>query len=125
MTPLIDVVFLLLTFFVFALVLTVRIDVTDITLPQGGAGAPAEPRTLVVVGLDAAGDARLDGTATPIASLPAAIAARLAERPGAPVVVAPDRRAPPGAIREHVGAHEAAGVPDLRFLREPRTGSGP
>ena len=33
LTPLIDVVFLLLTFFVFAMVLSARLEVTDVRLP--------------------------------------------------------------------------------------------
>jgi len=38
MMPMIDVVFLLLTFFVFAMVVMVRLDVSEIRLPIGRAG---------------------------------------------------------------------------------------
>lgn len=55
MTPLLDVVFLLLTFFIFALVLMVRAEVLDITLPTLTAGSPAEPGSAITVSLDADG----------------------------------------------------------------------
>lgn len=51
LTPLIDVVFLLLTFFLFAIVMMVRADVLDINLPELAAGRPATqtiPITIVV-----------------------------------------------------------------------------
>ena len=42
LTPLIDVVFLLLTFFILAAVLMVRVDVLGIRLPTLAAGTPLE-----------------------------------------------------------------------------------
>jgi biopolymer transport protein ExbD len=61
MTPLLDVVFLLLTFFIFALVLMVRAEVLDITLPRLTGGTPAEPGAAITVALDANGRVYVDG----------------------------------------------------------------
>jgi len=59
--PLIDVIFLLLTFFIFALVLMVRADVLDVRVPQVAAGEPAEPGPLVTIALSADGELFVNG----------------------------------------------------------------
>ncbi len=54
MMPLIDVIFLLLTFFIYAMVLMVRAEVLPVPLESYASGAPAEPRTSisVTIGVD-------------------------------------------------------------------------
>lgn len=54
--PLIDVVFLILTFFVYAMVLMVRVDMLPVPLESYASGESAEPMPAVAVTL------RLDGT---------------------------------------------------------------
>jgi biopolymer transport protein ExbD len=53
--PLIDVIFLLLTFFIYALVLVVRADLLPVELPEVTAGTPAEDAQPLVVTIDEAG----------------------------------------------------------------------
>jgi biopolymer transport protein ExbD len=61
MAPLIDVVFLLLTFFVFSLVLLSRVSVVDLDLPTLGSGGQGEAPQAVVVAVDNEGMVFVDG----------------------------------------------------------------
>lgn len=54
--PLIDVIFLILTFFVYAMVLMVRVDMLPVPLEAYGSGEQAEPEPAVAITL------RLDGS---------------------------------------------------------------
>ena len=56
MIPLIDVIFLILTFFVYAMVLMVRVDMLPVPLESYGSGESPEPDPAIAVTL------RLDGT---------------------------------------------------------------
>lgn len=61
MTPLIDVVFLLLTFFILSMLVTVRADVLPVQLSPVGTGEQAEPgRSITAITIDAKGDFYLD-----------------------------------------------------------------
>lgn len=61
MAPLIDVVFLLLTFFVFSLVLLTRVSVMDLDLPTLGSGGQSEAPKAVIVAVDSQGMVFVDG----------------------------------------------------------------
>jgi biopolymer transport protein ExbD len=61
MAPLIDVVFLLLTFFVFSLVLLTRVSVMDLDLPTIGSGGQSEAPKAIIVAVDSAGMVYVDG----------------------------------------------------------------
>ncbi|MDP7029382.1 MAG: biopolymer transporter ExbD [Phycisphaerales bacterium] len=54
--PLIDVIFLILTFFVYAMVLMVRVDMVPVPLESYGSGESTEPDPAVAITL------KLDGT---------------------------------------------------------------
>ncbi len=56
MMPLIDVIFLILTFFVYAMVLMVRVDMLPVPLESYGSGEAADPDPAIAVTL------RLDGS---------------------------------------------------------------
>ena len=68
MAPLIDVVFLLLTFFVFSLVLLTRVSVMDLDLPALGSGGQSEAPKAIIVAVDAQGMVYVDGEAVGPAS---------------------------------------------------------
>ncbi|MEQ8844088.1 MAG: biopolymer transporter ExbD [Phycisphaerales bacterium] len=114
MMPLIDVVFLLLTFFVFAMVLMVRINADDIRLPQASGGEPVEERVAAVIALSQEGGLTLDGAPFDAANL----ADRLADLGDAQIYVAPDVRAPVGELFTLLERLRDAGVNDFRFLRQ-------
>ncbi|MBI1367361.1 MAG: hypothetical protein GC162_01765 [Planctomycetes bacterium] len=56
MTPLLDVIFLLLTFFIYSLVLTVRAQVVPVKLPSLASGQVAEGTKIAAISVDASGD---------------------------------------------------------------------
>lgn len=137
-TPLIDVVFLLLTFFVFALILTVRMDATDIRLPEvrSGAESPSTSRP-IVVSMTAEGEltlaqTTLAGAEEPITpEIASAIreallesagldAAGAASEPRLPtLMLAIDEQARHGRILELLDALRETGISDFRYLRSP------
>lgn len=61
MAPLIDVVFLLLTFFVFSLVLLTRVSVMDLDLPTLGSGGQSETPQAIIVAVDSQGMVFVNG----------------------------------------------------------------
>jgi biopolymer transport protein ExbD len=72
--PLIDVVFLLLTFFIYAMVLMVRAEVLPVPLETYVSGSPARPRSTISVTIAIDGNiyvnqsiVTLDGVATAVA----------------------------------------------------------
>ena len=98
MAPLIDVVFLLLTFFVFAMLLMVRAQVLDVTLPTLGSGQSAQESAAITITLDADGTVYLDEEPTTKAELIAALAAKLEETPEAKINLAADTACPSGEL---------------------------
>jgi len=58
--PLIDVIFLLLTFFIYAMVLMVRAEMLPMQMQQFASGQPATPVPAVTLSLDSAGGLFLD-----------------------------------------------------------------
>lgn len=120
--PLVDVVFLLLTFFVFALVLMVRADVLGVTLPEFGAGQAVQRESIITVSIDESGAISLDGEPIELGSLAAAVRAALEAHSGAPprVVIAADQRSASGALLGALDALTAAGVPDVSIMGRPR-----
>jgi len=60
MTPLIDVVFLLLTFFILSLLVTVRAEVLPVQLSPVGTGESVEPGRIAAITIDARGEFYFD-----------------------------------------------------------------
>jgi len=121
MTPLIDVVFLLLTFFVFSMALLVRAQVLDLKLPQiTGGEAPSE---VVTVAIDAEGRLFVEGEEATLDDLPARAGDRLQEREGAVLVVAVDEGADSGALIRVMNRLQAAGLSDFGIIGRPGEGA--
>ena len=59
-TPMIDVIFLLLVFFIYAMVLMVRVDLVPMELHSFETGEPAEPAPAATISIDLAGVVFLD-----------------------------------------------------------------
>jgi len=123
--PLLDVVFLLLTFFIFALVLTARLEVTDIRLPLVAKGGEAKPGPVILLGLKADGTITLDGQDVDVADLLSKLRAAQEDKPGAALYIAPDREARNAQLFALMDALAEGGIRDLRFLREPRGDGSP
>ncbi len=116
-----DVVFILLTFFIFAMVLSKRFTVTDIRLPRTGPAAStpaADPADTIVVSLKPGGALSVNSTPATLDTLPDTLAALQRERPQSKVYLAPDTAASSGELFQLMDTLAKAGVRDLRFLRK-------
>jgi len=121
LAPLIDVVFLLLTFFIFAMLLMVRADVLDIRLPEIAAGNPAEPRVPITVGLLADGTVRVEDEPVGVDGLADRITRLRGEggAPERPVLLAVDERCESGTLIRVIDALTGAGIADFAVLGTP------
>lgn len=119
LTPMIDCVFLLLTFFFFALALTQRLNVTEVDLPVVAAGTDAQPGTYAVLELSPDGALTLDRETVDWNALADTLQARLAEQPGTTLLIATDRDTPVSEVFRLMDVLSAADIRNLRFLREP------
>ena len=113
LTPLIDVVFLLLLFFMLAATFG-ELNFLELELPRAAA-APETPAARLDLAVDAAGGWHLDGSALP--AEPRARAARLrAALAAAPAVyVHAHALAPHGAVVQLVAEARAAGADSVRL----------
>ena len=112
--PLINVVFLLLIFFMLAGRLAVS-DPFAVEPPATQSAGAAEVSDLTVL-LSADGKAALDGSVVARPVLMAAIAERLAAEPGARVVVKADAAAEAAAVIGLLRQIRAAGATDMHLL---------
>ena len=67
--PMIDVIFLLLTFFIYAMVLVIRPELVPMELKQFAAGERAEPTPAVTISIDSTGGLFLDRQAIDLDAL--------------------------------------------------------
>jgi biopolymer transport protein ExbD len=111
LTPLIDVVFLLMVFFMLAARFGAERALPLMPAEGGGAGWQGPPRLVEV----AAGDLRLNGRAVALDGLADALGP-LMPAPDAPVVLRPDEAAPVQALVEVMAVLRAAGITRLVVL---------
>lgn len=116
LTPMIDVVFLLLTFFVFAMVLMVRADVLNVTLPELTSGSQTERTEPITVALLADGSFALMGEPVEPDAFIEAVKALRTERPDAPVLLAADVGADAGALIELADRLVGAGISQFSVM---------
>jgi len=119
MTPLIDVVFLLITFFVFSLALLVRVDLLEVRTPAIRSGEPAERGASVTIALDAEGRVYVNGEATTADEAPALAQSLLEANPGARLYLAADERTQTGALLELVDRMSAQGLSEFSLVGRP------
>ena len=123
--PLIDVIFLLLTFFVFALTLMVRAEVLDVRLPTIGSGETPERTGLVTVAVDDAGGLFVNGDPVTTENLVERVRllAEQAEARGEEVriVVAADQNGRSGDLLSALDLLASGGIGDVSVLGRPRT----
>lgn len=117
--PMIDVVFLLLTFFIFVLVLTAQFKVSWVALPSAGAAEDQAEGRLVVIALTAEGEVLIDDEPVALGAIAQRLGA-IEEASGHPprIVLAVDREADWGPHVELQDALQAAGVEGWGYLRE-------
>ncbi|MBT4530705.1 MAG: biopolymer transporter ExbD [Phycisphaerae bacterium] len=85
MMPLIDVVFLLLTFFIYAMVLMVRVEVLPVPLESYISGAPAEVRPSISVTIAVDGNIYVNKTVVSLQDVAITVSDRLEKTPDAAI----------------------------------------
>ncbi|MBX3321468.1 MAG: biopolymer transporter ExbD [Phycisphaeraceae bacterium] len=115
MTPLIDVIFLLLTFFIFSLVLLVRADVLDIKLPSINTGDKPSGTNITIV-LDNQGSLFFEGEPIELEALAEAIRARREVAVDAALLIAADREGASGRLIELVAYLSREGLGDFSLI---------
>lgn len=113
LTPLIDVVFILLLFFMLASSLTRLHAVALQSQPTHGQHSDAPQKLLLRVQAD--GELELDGETLRVGELPAALASRLARQPDLSVIVKPADRVQLQALLDVFDELTQAGVSVLRL----------
>ena len=88
--PLLDVIFLLLAFFIYAMVLLVRAEILPVQLPELSQGQPATNIQAISISLDAEGELFVDAQPTDLDSVVSMLTDALAAKPGARVYLAAD-----------------------------------
>lgn len=120
MTPLIDVVFLLLTFFVFSLAIMVRADVLGIRLPALDAARPPTDHQAVVIAVEADGRVTVDGEPVGLEGLAGHLRAIRDERPTVTFFVAADETGTSGDLLRVIDLLAHAGLGEFSMLSRPR-----
>ena len=111
LTSMVDIVFLLLIFF---MVTTSFVEFTrrlDIQLPEAKAGGPAEKVREVLIEVGGDGRIFLNGKETTLAGLEAALEATRGE--GGSAIIRADRRLPYGFVVKLMGICRAYGIYDI------------
>jgi len=85
--PLIDVVFLLLTFFIYAMVLMVRAEVLPVPLESYVSGTTAEPRSTISVTIAVDGNIYVNQTIVTLDEVARAVSEELEQEPKAAIYV--------------------------------------
>ncbi len=119
LTPLIDVVFLLLTFFVFSIVLMVRADALDVRLPELVEGENAPTGRAITVTVTEAGDIRVDTEPANIEDLAELTQARLDAAGTDRLLLAVDENAPSGTLIRVAGELARNGLGDFSVIGRP------
>ena len=90
--PLIDVIFLLLTFFIYAMVLMVRAELLPVQMQEFASGTPANPAPAITLSLDMKGDLYLDRQLIALDEVVERLQLALTENPEMVIYLAADER---------------------------------
>lgn len=122
LTPMIDVVFLLLTFFVFSIVMMVRADVLNVDLPELASGVPAERATPITISVGDDGRVFVNREAADMESVVGMVEAVREEFPDAPIVLAVDVGSSSGVLIELADRLTGAGLGAFSILGQEGVG---
>ena len=126
--PLIDVIFLLLTFFIYAMVLMVRAELLPLQLPEFASAEPAEPAPAVTISIDSEGELFLDRDRIELEQLLPALQERIDRDPGIVIYIAADERGTSDRLPGFFALYDrlAREGLNLRLVGRPReTPAGP
>lgn len=123
LTPMIDVVFLLLTFFVFSIVMMVRADVLNVDLPELASGVPAERVAPITISVGDDGGLFVNREETDMDSVVGMIELVRDEFPDAPIVLAVDVGSSSGVLIELADRLTGAGLGAFSILGQEGAGT--
>lgn len=118
LTPLIDMVFILLIFFIVTSKFTKESGV-DVSRPEA-ASASDQAQANIVVGITAQGEVWIDGQAIAMGSVRAQIERLHAANPKGSVILVADKAAPTGITVEVLDHARLAGVANVSIAAKPR-----
>ncbi|MGJ8636374.1 MAG: ExbD/TolR family protein [Phycisphaerales bacterium] len=122
LTPMIDVVFLLLTFFVFSIVMMVRADVLNVDLPELASGVPAERVEPIMISVGVDGGVFVNREETDMDSVVGMVERVREEFPEAPIVLAVDVGSSSGVLIELADRLTGAGLGSFSILGQEGAG---
>ncbi len=96
----IDVVFLLLTFFVFSIVMMVRADVLNVELPELASGVPAERVEPITIAVGSDGEILVNRQVVDMELVVQTVQEIREDQPAAPIVLAVDVESSSGVLIE-------------------------
>jgi biopolymer transport protein ExbD len=120
--PLIDVIFLLLTFFIYAMALMIRAELLPVEMQEFASGEPAKPEAAVMtVSLDAQGNLFLDREPMTMSSLLDTIEQRKLDAPETVVYIAAEKTGDVDRLPTFLSLYDKlafAGL-DIRLVGKP------
>ncbi|MEM7623822.1 MAG: biopolymer transporter ExbD [Planctomycetota bacterium] len=119
LTPLIDVVFLLLTFFIFSMILMIRADVLDVSLPTLGSAATTDPGVAVTVAVLEDGTIAVEGELVAATGVAARVLQLREQSPDARLLLAVDENAPSKDLLAVADVLASSGLGEFSVLSRP------
>ena len=116
LTPMIDVVFLLLTFFVFSIVLMVRADVLDVNLPQLTSGRVADRTVPITIAISQSGDLFINREPIELGSVIERVQELQVELGQSPLILAVDTQADAGVMISLADLLTGAGMGEFSII---------
>lgn len=121
--PLIDVIFLLLTYFFYAMVLMVRAELLPVQMQEFVSGVPATPAPAITISLDSAGDLFLDRQPIALEQIVPRLQEAMAENPEIVIYLAADKRGDTDRLPRFLELYDRlalAGL-DIKLVGQPGT----
>jgi biopolymer transport protein ExbD len=122
--PLIDVIFLLLTFFIYAMVLVVRAELVPMEMREFASGVAAQPAPAVTISIDSAGVLYVDRQIVAMDDVLPLVLERVEVDPATVVYIAADVQGRSDRLPLFMELYDRlanAGL-DIRLVGQPRDG---
>lgn len=116
LTPMIDVVFLLLTFFVFAIVLMVRADVLNVNLPELSSGRNADAVVPITIAITENGELLVNREMVVLDGIVEKVQAIRSEFGDGPLVLAVDTKSQAGIMIALADRLTGAGLGEFSII---------
>ena len=120
LTPMIDVVFLLLTFFIFAVVMMVRADVLDVNLAELSSGHAAQSSIPIMIVIDEDGALFVNGEPMDMDGVVARVGSLREELGDGALVLAVDTQSPAGVMISLADVLTGAGLGEFSIIGHRR-----